>query len=306
MEQLVRGRPRARVPVLAALVVLALALVSGCETRAQEAPKASAPAAALLVTADYGARELLTTRVAPDQSVMRALRGATAVRTAYSGGFVSEMLGLASDPSGPRDWFYFVNGIESAVGAKTVRLAAGDGVWWDFRNWSLLVSAPAVVGQWPAPMVLPGGRGPSVSADPPLRAALEAFGADLAESDSPWRVRVGASTAIARRDDAWRRALADPDGSGLTITIRDGAIVALTPDGARRVRIPGARALVAAVASGTAPEDGVVVVVAGLDAAAAQAAARTVAADPGVLRGRYAVAFDGAGQPLVAGGRSMP
>ena len=54
------------------------------------------------------------------------------------------------------------------------------------------------------------------------------------------------------------------------------------------------------------PEDGVLVAVVGLDAASADAAARTVADDPGVLRLRYAVAFDGAGHPLAAGGRWAP
>jgi hypothetical protein len=46
--------------------------------------------------------------------------------------------------------------------------------------------------------------------------------------------------------------------------------------------------------------------VAGLDAAAAQAAAERIAADPAVLRLRYAVAFDGDGTPLRAGGRAGP
>ena len=58
--------------------------------------------------------------------------------------------------------------------------------------------------------------------------------------------------------------------------------------------------------TGSRPEEGVLVVVAGLDAAAADAAARAIAADPGVLRLRYAVAFDGEGAPLRAGGRAGP
>lgn len=292
-------------PLLTALAVaLAVVLLAGCEHRAQTAPSSSAPAAEMVATADYGARTLLRTRVAPGQSVMRALRGATDVRTAYSGGFVQRMLGLGSDPSGPRDWFFFVDGIGSSVGAKEVRLRDGDAVWWDHRDWRALVQTPAVVGQWPAPLVRPGG--PAVAADPPLRAALAADGARLTDGASPWRARVGASDDLARRDPAWRRALADPDSAGLTVTIQEGRVTALAPDGGGRTPVPGARALVAAVPTAARPEDGVLVAVAGLDDASAQAAARAVAADPGILRLRYAVAFDGAGHPVADGGRWAP
>ena len=294
--------------MLAALAV-ALALVlaaTGCERRSQDAPASSAPGAALVASAGYGARELLDTRVAPGQSVMRALRGATTVRTAFGGGFVQEMLGYASDPDGPRDWFFFVDGIGSSVGAKDVRLRDGDAVWWDHRDWGALVQTPAVVGQWPAPLAHPGADGPRVVADPPLRRALAAAGARIVAGDSPWRARVGASADLARRDPAWRRALADPDAAGLTVAVEDGVITALGPDGAARVPVPGARALVAAVPTGSQPEDGVLVAVVGLDATAAQAAARTVATSPQVLSLRYAVAFDAAGAPLVAGGRTTP
>lgn len=302
-----RGRPRAPVPLLAVLCVLvALAVATGCERRAQGSPDAASPAATLVASADYGGRELLATRVFPGQSVMRALRSATPVRTAHAGGFVTEMLGLSSDASAARDWFFFVDGIGSSVGAKDVRVRAGQTIWWDHRNWGGLPMSPAVVGAWPAPLVVAGTGPRPVQADPPLRAALASAGADLTDSPSPWRARVGSSSELAGRDAAWRRALADPDAAGLTITIRKGAIVALGVDGRTRTPVAGARALVAAVPTAVAPENGVLVVVAGLDRAAADAAARRVATDPGVLRLRYAVAFDGAGHPLVAGGRSTP
>ena len=107
-----RGRFRGPTPQLAVLVVVvALVLASGCERRSQDAPATTAPGAALVASADFGARELLSTRVSPDQSVMRALRGATRVRTAYAGGFVSQMLGRSSDPSSAGAWLFFVNGI---------------------------------------------------------------------------------------------------------------------------------------------------------------------------------------------------
>jgi len=288
-------------PAIMVLVVL-LAFASGCEHRSEAAPAADAPAATLTATAGYGATELLSARVDPDQSVMRALRGATEVDTAYAGAFVNGMLRHPSDHGGQSDWFFFVNGIAAPVGAKDVTVHDGDAIWWDYRAWPLLISTPAVVGAWPAPLVLPGDRSPAVAADAPLAAALEADGGRLAAGQSPWRARVGASDALAARDPAWRRALADPDAAGLTATIAAGRIVALSPDGRSRQPVPGARALVAAVPSGTDATKGVLLVVAGLDAGSARAAADAIVAHPEILSRRYALTFDGSGHPLRAGG----
>jgi hypothetical protein len=306
MEQLVHRRSRRslRLPLALTALLAALVLLAGCEERRQDAPAADAPAATLVATADYGTRELLRTRVEPGQSVMRATRGATDVTTAYAGAYVESMLGLGSDLAGSRDWFFYVNGLVSSVGAKGVRLHDGDAVWWDHRDWGDLQEAPAVVGAWPAPWALPGGRGPDVSADPPLDAPLREAGGRLVGGDTPFRVRVGASDDIARRDPVWRAALADPDRAGLTVTIADGAVVALGPDGGPRTAVPGARALIAAVTTGTVPEDGALLVVAGLDAGAARAAADALARDPGLVRQTYAVALDGDGNVLRAGGRA--
>jgi hypothetical protein len=305
MEPLVRGRSRGPASLVAALLVLA-ALAAGCEHRARDAPEAGAPSAALVATAGYGAEPLLDVRVAPDRSVMRATRGATEVDTAFGGGFVDDMLGRASDRSGPRDWFYFVNGVGPSIGAKEWTVRAGDAVWWDYRDWGAVPVATEVVGSWPAPFARAGGGGPPVGADEPLRAALAEAGARLTDGPSGWRVRVGASADLARRDPAWRKALADPDAAGLTVAVEDGRITALGADAEGRRPVPGARALVAAVPTGTAPEDGMLLAVAGLDASAARAAAERVARDPGVLSLRYAVAFDGDGTPLQAGGRDGP
>jgi hypothetical protein len=293
-----------RTAVALLAVVAVVAVLAGCERRQQDAPVAGAPAATLLATADYGARELLSARVDPGQSAMRATRGATDVETAYAGAFISSMLGLGSDRSGTRDWFFYRNGLVSAVGAKDVRVEDGDTVWWDHRFWGDLQEAPAVVGSWPAPWALPDGRGPEVAADPPLDAALREAGGRLVDGDAPFRVRVGASDAIARRDPVWRDALADPDRAGLTVTIRDGAVVALGPDGGGRTPVDGARALIAAMTTGALPEDGALLVVAGLDEAAASAAAAALARDPGLVARTYAVALDGGGRVLRAGGRA--
>jgi hypothetical protein len=302
----VRGRAGRPLALIAALLAAA-ALAAGCESRSQDEPAAGEAAATLVATADYGAVPLLDVRVEPGQSVMRALRGATEVETAYGGGFVASMLGRDSDAAGARDWFFYVDGVVSPVGAEQVEVAEGDAVWWDHRDWGALMEAPAVVGMWPAPFAHPAGGGARpVAADPPLTQALADAGAELAAGDSAWRARVGESEGLARRDPAWRRALDDPGGAGLTVAIEDGRVTALGPDADEREPVPGARALAAAVPTGREPGDGVLLAVAGLDAAAARAAAETVAADPAVLRLRYAVAFDGEGRPLQAGGRAGP
>ena len=95
--------------------------------------------------------------------------------------------------------------------------------------------------------------------------------------------RGGSGWARARR---WRGATPRGGGRSTTPTApgsrsRSGtAGSALGPGAdARAVRCP-ARALAAAVPTGLAPGDGALLAVAGLDAAAAQAAAETIAADP--------------------------
>ena len=169
-----------------------------------------------------------------------------------------------------------------------------------------MVRARGGVGAWPAPLaVRSDGRG-AVLAEERLAGALAAAGAALTTGASPWRARVGASDALEARDPAWRRAVADPDTAGLTATVEDGRILAPAPDGSRRVPVPGARALIAAVPTAASREDGVLVVVAGLEEAAARAAARAVAANPRMLAQRYALTFDGAGNPVRAAGRTGP
>jgi hypothetical protein len=292
---------RARVAALLLLIGLIALGSAACESRSTDAPSAGAPAAGLRVTADYGARVLLDEPVAPDRSVMAALRGATPVRTEYGGGFVAEMFGLASDAGAQRDWFLFVNGLLSPVGAKDAAVAEGDDIWWDFRDWGALSDPWAVIGAWPHPFT---GPAPDVYADAPLAAALRDAGATLSDDPvAPWRVRVGASAALAADDPTWRAALDDPAGAGLTVWVDDGAVVAL--DGARGTARPveGARAVIAAMPTGSFPEEGVLVAVAGLDEDAARAAAAALADDPDLVRGAFAVALDGEGRVLRAGGR---
>jgi hypothetical protein len=113
---------------------------------------------------------------------------------------------------------------------------------------------------------------------------------------------VGADADLRHRDPAWRRAASDPGPAGMTAWIADGAVHAWDGAAGRAVAVPGAVAVVSAVRAGLAADEGVVLAVAGLDAASATRAARQVVADPGLLRDRYAVCLDPAGRPVCAGG----
>lgn len=135
---------------LAAATALACAVAAaGCGLGAGPA---SSGTATLTVTRDYGSRTVLeATEEDPPSSetVIRMLDGEADVTTRYGGGFVQSINGLAGSASS--DWFFYVNGIESSVGAAEVHVAGGDRIWWDYRNWSGAMSVPAVVGSWPEP-----------------------------------------------------------------------------------------------------------------------------------------------------------
>jgi hypothetical protein len=295
-----RGRAAARAVAAAGAVLLALA-AAGCERRSDAGgPAPGAPAARVVATAGMGAEVLLDGRAAPGRSVLDGLRGLTPVETAFGGGFVSGMLGRRSDRGGRRDWFFYVDGVLAEVGARDVTLRDGMSVWWDHHGWSGDATW-AVVGQWPRPFA---ARVPRVVADPPLDAALGVAGA--AAAGSRWRVRVGSDADLRRRDPAWARAVRDPGAAGMPATVRDGRVEVLAPGGRGLEPVPGARAVAVAVPTGSVPAPGVLLAVAGLDAAAARAAAGRIARDPGVLALRFAVAFDGDGRPLRAAGRDGP
>src|SRR5258708_494016 len=70
-----------------------------------------------------------------------------------TGGFVQSIDGSEAEESGdhPLDWFFFVNGVESTIGAADYSLHGGESIWWDYRDWSGAMRVPAVVGSWPQP-----------------------------------------------------------------------------------------------------------------------------------------------------------
>lgn len=154
MKRAVPSLAGVRVLLAASLAILALG-GAGCTIGPDEE---GSGAARLTVTRDFGARALTRSSLRPvpgGETVMRFLMRRADVDTRYGGRFVNAIDGLRSRKDDGRryDWFYYVNGIESDVGAAERDLEAGDRVWWDHHDWSRVMRVPAVVGSFPEPFV---------------------------------------------------------------------------------------------------------------------------------------------------------
>jgi hypothetical protein len=141
-----------RATAVAVALLLAALAAAGCGL----GPGAGVGDVSLTVTRDYGARRLLEPRsdaASESDTVMRVLDRDAPITTRYGGGFVQSIEGLEAEQGadGPLDWFFYVNGVESTVGAADYPLRGGDAIWWDYRNWGAAMRVPAVVGSWPQP-----------------------------------------------------------------------------------------------------------------------------------------------------------
>src|SRR5690242_15389930 len=89
----------------------------------------------LKVTREFGAEAMAETSGEANESdtVMRFLESEVeGVETRYGGGYVKSIEGIEETERGghPYDWFFFVNGVESPVGAAEVSLEGGEKIWW--------------------------------------------------------------------------------------------------------------------------------------------------------------------------------
>src|SRR4051812_11742338 len=111
--------------VAIALLLAALA-AAGCGL----GPGADAGSVEMTVTREFGAVPVLQRSVEAKESdtVMRALEAGAEVEARFGGGFVHSIGGVAEGEHGgdPYDWFFFVDGVESPVGAADVALQSGD------------------------------------------------------------------------------------------------------------------------------------------------------------------------------------
>ena len=138
--------------VAIALLLAALA-AAGCGL----GPGADVGSVELTVTREYGTVPVLHRSLEAKESdtVMRLLEGNAEIETRYGGGFVHSIDGVAEGErdADPYDWFFYLDGTESPVGAAEVDLQGGERIWWDYRDWSATNHVPAVIGSWPAPFV---------------------------------------------------------------------------------------------------------------------------------------------------------
>jgi hypothetical protein len=287
--------------VVGALLCAALA-TAGCGL----GPGADIGDVQVTVTREYGAVPVLDTSVAAKESdtVMRALEGVADIETRYGGGFVHSIDGVAEGQhdGDPYDWFFYVDGVESQIGAAAYDLSGSERVWWDYHDWAATNHIPAVVGSWPAPFrdgidgkrypVAVECKGGGVACDD-TRTALRREGARVVSRtpDDAIRVLVGPWARV-RSDPAAKLIEAGPAESGVFADFQTGGsgyeLVALDERGAVVERLGPDAGLVAATSRyGGLP----VWVVTGGTAAAVRAAVGALDAEH--LRNHYAVAVEG-------------
>ena len=292
-----------------AIVLLCAALAAaGCGL----GPGADVGDVRLTVTREFGAVPVLERSLAARESdtVMRLLEGAADVETRYGGGYVHAIDGVAEEQRGgdPYDWFFYVDGVESQIGAAEVELDGDERIWWDYRNWSATNHVPAVVGSWPAPFA-DGRKSVSVECEgggtscEEVREALESEGAVLASGEPEKAIRVLVGTWERLRGDPTARLIEEgPAESGVFADFSSEGmleLVGLDEDGESVESFPPDTGLVAATSRyGGLP----VWVVTGATPAAVRAAAEALDAEH--LRDHYAVAIEnGISTPLPLEGR---
>jgi hypothetical protein len=261
----------------------------------------------LTVTRDFGARQVVATRsdgVSEADTVMRVLERDAKIETRYGGGFVQAIEGLEAQEGGGGyfDWFFYVDGVESTVGAADYSLHGGEAIWWDYRDWSAAMRVPAVVGSWPQPFLdgYDGRRRPVAvecmgggAACGTVEARLRSAGADVSAGvpGGAIRVLVGPWSRV-RVDPAAAQIEAGPQRSGVFAELTDegghSRLVGLDSHGERARAFGPSAGLLAATRR---YEDPPVWVVTGAGERGVAAAAGLL--DSADLRNRYAVATEG-------------
>ena len=282
------------------ILILALLCACGCG-QAASAPPPGPRVASIWVTRDYGKTLLRASRATPGQEAIKALERTADVSTAYGGRFVQGIDGLKGDQSRSQAWLYLINGVDPGVGAGDYTLHPGDVEWWDYRYWANMISTSAAIGAWPEPF-LHGfdGHKPRVevgglSCAGDIAASLRQYGVHTVQRSSPYAVQV-TTFANAPGD------LGEWQGRGLTVALRHNQV--LVYHGARgMIPDPSAHAVIVAYSPTGQPISSVTLVVAGDTEQTACAAADLLAHHPSAVKRTYAVALDGSGHVIAAGGQ---
>jgi hypothetical protein len=296
---------------LAAAAALALAVAAaGCGIGAGAAAEGEAT---LTVTRDYGAEDVIEATIegpAPSDTVIRVLDREAEITTRYGGGFVQSIEGLAGGTDGERsrDWFFYVNGVESPVGAAEVGVEPHDRIWWDHHDWTDVMRVPAVVGSFPQPFVsafeqsavpIEIGCATERPACETVREALEdegvpteTVGISDAEEGSRPRLLVGELEDLAV-DRVVSHLDHGPERSGVFARLTgDGSQLELLDEGVATDRVGAFGLIAATVRAGDAPTW----LITGTDASLVAAAAELLGG--GLLHNRFALAVDDDGETI--------
>jgi hypothetical protein len=299
---------RSRGTAVATALLLAALAAAGCGL----GPGASVGGVELRVTREFGTVPVRDDAVEANESdtVMRVLEGSAEITTRYGGGYVQSIDGVeeANRGGNPYDWFFYVDGVESPIGAADYSLRGSERIWWDYRDWAATNHVPAVVGSWPAPFTdgYEGKRHPVTvdcegegGACAQVRGALQDAGVDIAGGSPSGAIRVLVGPwARLRSDPAAALIAAGPAESGVYADFEPRAgsygLVGLDSAGEPGHEFGPTAGLVAATRRYEGPP---VWVVTGGTSAGVQAAAALL--DAAKLRDHYAVASeDGKETPL--------
>ena len=139
-------------------ILIALALLTGCVN--EKAEHVDKNELTILITKDFG-REILSEKtllVNEEDTVMDLMLDNFDIETAYGGGFVNAIGGLASgytklsDKQENRtkmDWFYYVNGIMAEVGSDQYYANDVNTISWDFHDWGGDMYVKTRINAWP-------------------------------------------------------------------------------------------------------------------------------------------------------------
>jgi hypothetical protein len=202
---------RSRLALLAAAVLL-----TGC------GGSAGGGKAAVWITRDRGARVLERRTVPAGLTALQGLSRVAKVGSAYGGGFVSSIDGLAGNNANG-DWFFYINGYEADRGAAAYRLRAGDVEWWDFYRWQGSREVRLVVGAFPEPFLH--------GYDGKRRPAAVRYAAGL-------RRRAEALGRVVRASSVLPLARPAAPGANLLVVRRDGAALSASFRGSERAGAP--------------------------------------------------------------------
>lgn len=113
----------------------------------------------LIATEDFGKSVVLSKElfVESGENAMDALKKIANVTCTHGGGYVesiNDIKSTYSDGKGEKnDWFYYINGMLSSIGASGYTLHPGDVERWDFHNWGSDRMTTAIIADYPEPFV---------------------------------------------------------------------------------------------------------------------------------------------------------